>query len=281
MQFTKMEGAGNDYVYVDCFRNPSLPADLPELARQMSDRHFGVGGDGLILIRPSTIADARMQMFNADGSEAEMCGNGIRCVAKYVYDHGLVTQDSMVIETGNGPLAIDVQVQNGKVGGVRVDMGEPILEAAEIPTLLPGTPVVKQIVSAGGREFEATCVSMGNPHCVIFVDRADDDLVLGVGPELEIHEAFPQKVNVEFVEVISRAEVRQRTWERGSGETWACGTGASAVCVAGVLAGLTDQRILNHLRGGDLDLCWDEESNHVYMTGPAREVFSGEWPNGS
>lgn len=279
MRFTKMEGAGNDYVYIDCFADVKLPSDLAELARRMADRRFGVGGDGLILIRPSEIADARMQMFNADGSEAEMCGNGIRCVAKYVFDHGWVSKERMVIETGNGPLEIDVEVEGGKVQRVKVDMGEPILEAEKIPTRLSGSPVVNQTISAGGRDFEATSVSMGNPHCIIFVDEADDDLVLGVGPQLEKHELFPARVNVEFVEVVGPGEVRQRTWERGSGETWACGTGASAVCVAGVLTGRTERRIVNHLRGGDLELFWDEATNHVMMTGPAREVFHGEWPH--
>jgi diaminopimelate epimerase len=277
MRFTKMHGAGNDYVYVNCFDQP-LPADAPELARQMSHRHYGIGGDGLILIRPSEIADARMQMFNLDGSEAEMCGNGVRCVAKYVYDHGISRKPTLKIETGNGVLTLEVETTNGKVDRVRVDMGEPILEAARIPTTLPGSPVINAELVVDGRPFQVTSVSMGNPHCIVFVEQATDDLVLGIGPKIERHEAFPAKVNVEFIEVISRTEVRQRTWERGSGETWACGTGASAVCVAGVLAGRTERKILNHLLGGDLELEWDEASNRVFMTGPATEVFSGEWP---
>ncbi len=277
MRFVKMHGAGNDYVYINCFDQP-LPADAPELARRMSHRHFGIGGDGLILIRPSEVADARMQMFNADGSEAEMCGNGIRCVAKYVYDHGISRQPTLRIETGNGVLTLDVETANGIVDRVRVDMGEPILEAARIPTTLPGNPVVNAELVVEGRSFQVTSVSMGNPHCIVFVEQASDELVLGIGPKIEKHEAFPAKVNVEFVEVISPSEVRQRTWERGSGETWACGTGASAVCVAGVLAGRTQRKILNHLVGGDLELEWDETSNRVFMTGPATEVFSGDWP---
>jgi diaminopimelate epimerase len=276
MRFTKMHGAGNDYVYVNCFDQP-LPADAPELARQMSHRRFGIGGDGLILIRPSDVADARMQMFNADGSEAEMCGNGIRCVAKYVYDHGICHQPTLRIETGNGVLTLDVETTNGKVDRVRVDMGEPILEAAHIPTTLPGSPVVDTELVVGGKSFQVTSVSMGNPHCIVFVEQASDELVLGFGPQIEKHKAFPAKVNVEFVEVISPTEVRQRTWERGSGETWACGTGASAVCVAGFLAGRTECKILNHLLGGDLELDWQKESNRVFMTGPATEVFSGDW----
>ncbi|MCA9119759.1 MAG: diaminopimelate epimerase [Planctomycetaceae bacterium] len=277
MRFTKMHGAGNDYVYVNCFDQP-LPSDAPELARQMSHRHFGIGGDGLILIRPSEVADARMQMFNLDGSEAEMCGNGIRCVAKYVYDHGISRRPTLRIETGAGILTLDVETTNGKVERVRVDMGEPILEAPRIPTTLPGNPVVDAELVVEGQAYRVTSVSMGNPHCIVFVDKASDELVLGIGPKIEKHEAFPAKVNVEFVEVISPTEVRQRTWERGSGETWACGTGASAVCVAGVLAGRTERKILNHLLGGDLELEWDEASNRVFMTGPATEVFSGEWP---
>lgn len=276
MQFTKMHGAGNDYVYVDCFAQP-IPDNAPQLARGMSHRRFGIGGDGLILIRPSEIADARMQMFNADGSEAEMCGNGIRCVAKYVYDHGICQREHLSIETGCGVLEIDLVIESNTVSRVRVDMGEPILNGPDIPTAIAGDPVVLEPISVGGLEFEATCVSMGNPHCIIFVDDASDELVLGIGPKIETSDLFPANVNVEFVEVISTGEVKQRTWERGSGETWACGTGASAVCVAGVLAGKTDRTILNHLLGGDLELHWDEQTNHVFMTGPAAEVFTGTW----
>jgi diaminopimelate epimerase len=278
MRFTKMHGAGNDYVYVDCFTQ-AVPDDLPELARRISDRRFGVGGDGLILIRPSNAADARMQMFNADGSEAEMCGNGIRCVAKYVYDHGLCRRDRLRIETGAGVLAVHVQAHDGLVQQVRVDMGPPILEASRIPTTLPGSPVVDVPLVVAGHRWNVTCVSMGNPHCVIFVPEATDDLVLGLGPRIENAPEFPARVNVEFVEVIGPSEVRQRTWERGSGETWACGTGASAVCVAGVLTGRTQRRIVNHLRGGDLILQWNDTDDPVYMTGPAEEVFQGQWPS--
>ncbi|KAA5545311.1 diaminopimelate epimerase [Roseiconus nitratireducens] len=281
MKFTKMHGAGNDYVYVDCF-SQSLPENAPELARQMSHRHFGIGGDGLILIRPSDVADARMQMFNADGSESEMCGNGIRCVAKYVFDHSIAAKESLSIETGAGVLKLRLQVgDDGRVDQVTVDMGQPILEGPKIPTTIAASSDDGHVVSVptefDGRQFEVTCVSMGNPHCVIFVDEATDDLVLGLGPKIETDPRFPNRVNVEFVEVISPSEVRQRTWERGSGETWACGTGASAVCVAGVLAGRTERRILNHLLGGDLTLEWNAENGHVLMTGPASEVFSGEF----
>lgn len=275
MRFTKMHGAGNDYVYVDCFHE-SLPADPPALARQIADRHFGVGGDGLILICPSEVADARMRMFNADGSEAEMCGNGIRCVAKYVYDHGIARKPTLRIETGAGVLSLDVELRADRVSRVRVDMGEPILEAGRIPTTLPGSPVVNRDLAVRGETLHVTCVSMGNPHCITFVEQLNDYWVLVVGPQVEQHEAFPRRVNAEFVQVLSENEVRMRVWERGSGETLACGTGASAVCVAGVLAGRTGRKILAHLPGGDLELHW-AENNRVYMTGPATEVFSGQW----
>ena len=278
MKFTKMHGAGNDYVYVDCFSNEP-PPELPELARTISHRHFGVGADGLILIRPSEVADARMQMFNADGSESEMCGNGIRCVAKYVHDHGIARKPSLTIETGAGTLGIDLHLdETQKVAQVTVDMGVPELEAPKIPTTLLTTGhVVDLNVEFAGRPFQATCVSMGNPHCIVFVEEASDELVFQVGPQIECDPRFPNRTNIEFVEVISPTEVRQRTWERGSGETWACGTGASAVCVAGVLTQRTERRITNHLLGGDLVLEWNESDNHVMMTGPAVEVFSGTW----
>jgi diaminopimelate epimerase len=281
MRFTKMQGAGNDYVYVNGF-DQSVPEDLAELARRIADRHFGVGGDGLILIRPSQVADARMQMFNADGSESEMCGNGIRCVAKYVYEHGICRSPQLRIETGRGVLSLDLEVAEGLVCRVRVDMGEPILEAERIPTTLPGnpalagSPVVGAELCVAGERLSVTCVSMGNPHCITYVDRLSDHWVFEVGPQVETDPHFPRRVNAEFVEILSPHEVRMRVWERGSGETLACGTGASAVCVAGVLTGGTDRRLLAHLPGGDLELHWAED-NHVYMTGPAVEVFSGEW----
>jgi diaminopimelate epimerase len=275
MRFTKMHGAGNDYIYVNCFDQP-VPDDPAGLARKVSDRHFGIGGDGLILIRPSAGVDARMQMFNADGSEAEMCGNGIRCLAKYVYDHGICRKDSLRIETGNGVLTLELEIAEQRVRRVRVDMGEPILEAEKIPTTLPGNPVVGARLELDGKRLEVTCVSMGNPHAIVFVDQPTDDWVLGLGPEIEADRHFPNRVNAEFVQVISPTEVRMRVWERGSGETLACGTGASAVCVAGVLARRTQRTIVAHLPGGDLELQWADD-NHVFLTGPAVEVFSGEW----
>jgi diaminopimelate epimerase len=278
MRFTKMHGAGNDYVYLDGFHQP-IPASLPELAQRISHRHFGVGGDGLILILPSSVADARMQMFNSDGSEAEMCGNGIRCVAKYVFDHGICSREQLRIETKAGILSVSLETSGGKANRGRVDMGEPILAAPRIPTTLPGNPVVDVPLAIDNRTLPVTCVSMGNPHCVVFVEKATDELVCGLGPKIESDSRFPARINVEFVEIISPTEVRQRTWERGAGETWACGTGASAVCVAGVLSGRTQRRIVNHLLGGDLELEWNSSDNHVYMTGPATEIFTGEWPD--
>lgn len=278
MKFTKMQGIGNDYVYVNCFAEP-FPKDPAELARKVSDRHFGVGSDGLILICPSNQgADAWMRMFNADGSESEMCGNGLRCVAKYVHDHGIKKSPQLRLQTGNGILTVDLEVKNGKADRVRVNMGKPIIEAEKIPTKLVGSPPVNVKLEANGRQFDVTAVSMGNPHCVIFVPEATDELVFGFGKHIEHSPLFPKRVNVEFVEVLGPNEVRQRTWERGSGETLACGTGASAVCVAGVLSGRTERRIVNHLLGGDLELEWNKDDGCVYKTGPAVEVFSGDWP---
>ncbi len=283
MHFTKMHGAGNDYVYVDCFAEP-IPLDAPALARRMSDRQFGVGGDGLILICPTDRADAEMRMFNADGSPSEMCGNGIRCVAKYVYDHGIARRDPLAIASAGRIYTLQLQIHRASVESVSVDMGEPILTPAAIPTTLrsprgPDEPVVDLPITVGEREFRVTTVSMGNPHCVTFIDEPTDDWVLGVGPRLEVDSRFPNRVNCEFVEVLGRKELRQRTWERGSGETLACGTGACAVCVAGVLTGRSDREVVIHLLGGDLSIEWNEENNHVFMTGPAIEVFNGNWPD--
>jgi diaminopimelate epimerase len=283
MRFTKMQGAGNDYVYLDCFRL-APPKDAPALAQRISDRHFGVGGDGLVLICPSERADARMRMFNADGSEAEMCGNAVRCVAKYVYDHGLVRKPTLAIETGRGVLALELTVSGDRVQQVRVDMGEPILDAGKIPTTLPGPRVVDMPLAEGfdfgdsGVQPCMTCVSMGNPHLVLYCRDVAKVPLAGVGPRLERHEYFPRRINVHFVQIQAPGEVIMRTWERGSGITLACGTGASAVAVAGVLTGRTERQLLAHLPGGDLHLLWSADDNHVYMTGPAVEVFSGDWP---
>ena len=276
MRFTKMHGAGNDYIYLDCFAQPA-PPNPSELAVLMSDRHTGIGGDGLVLIEPAERADARMRMFNADGSESEMCGNAIRCVAKYLSDHGIVRKSELTIDTGAGPLTLQTFSDNGRVSKARVNMGRPILEAGRIPTELPGDPPLRVPLEVGGRALQVTCISMGNPHCITFVDELSDELVLGIGPQIERHPAFPRRVNAEFVKVLSPGEVEMRVWERGSGETLACGTGASAVCVAGALNGLTERTITAHLPGGDLTLEW-AASDDVYMTGPAVEVFSGDWP---
>jgi diaminopimelate epimerase len=277
MKFTKMHGIGNDYVYVNTFEQP-VPADPSRLAIAISDRHFGVGSDGLILIGPSQRADARMRMFNADGSESEMCGNGIRCVAKYIHDHGIARKPRVTVETGRGVLTLELEVEDGKARRVRVNMGAPILQGSDIPTKLPGDPPVNAPLSADGFDLKVTAVSMGNPHAVVYVEDVAAFPVETIGPVLERHTSFPRRVNAHFVQVIGRGEVRMRTWERGSGITLACGTGACAVCVAGALAGNTDRKLLAHLPGGDLELEWRSEDSPVFMTGPATEVFSGEWP---
>lgn len=275
MKFTKMHGAGNDYVYVNCFEE-ALPEDIAGLAMAVSDRHKGIGSDGLILICPSEKADARMRMFNADGSESEMCGNGVRCVAKYVYDHGIARQQTLKIETGAGVLHLDLELAGSRVSQVRVNMGKPILKSAEIPTLLPGDPPVDAALDLGDQSLKVTCVSMGNPHCITFVDELNDHWVHGIGPKVEVHPMFPNRVNAEFIEVVSPTELKMRVWERGSGETQACGTGACASAVAGVLTGRSERDVLIHLPGGDLRLEW-ADSEEVFMTGPAVEVYEGVW----
>lgn len=282
--FIKMHGLGNDYVYVDCFRN-GLPADPAGLARAVSDRHFGIGGDGLILVcQPSEAAkaqgaDARMRMFNADGSESEMCGNGLRCVAKLVHDHGICQKPRLLLETGRGLLPVDLEVKGGKVSRARVEMGQPILQAALIPTRLAGDPPIEQPVETPWGTVKLTCVSMGNPHAVAFVDKITDQMVHEVGKYLETCSAFPKRANIEFVEVVARNRFVMRVWERGSGETLACGTGACAVAVAGILTGRLDRKCTGKLMGGELELEWPGEGQTVYMTGPATEVFSGIWPD--
>jgi diaminopimelate epimerase len=275
MRFTKMHGAGNDYVYVDCF-DERLPADVPALARAISDRHTGVGADGLIAIEPSAVADARMRMWNADGSHAEMCGNGIRCVAKYLYDHGIARREELAVETGRGVLTLRLFVEAGHVARVRVNMGRPIFEPSQIPTTLPGSPPTEVPLELGGRTVPVTCLSMGNPHCVVFVDELTDEWVHGWGPQIERHPAFPNRVNVGFAQLLSPTELRLRVWERGSGETQACGTGACAAAVAGAQTGRCERQVTCRLPGGDLELEW-AASGEVYLTGPAVEVFSGEW----
>ena len=275
MKFTKMHGIGNDYVYVNCFEEEMK--DPVKLAPIISDRHFGVGSDGLILILPSKVADCKMRIFNADGSEAQMCGNGIRCVAKYVYDHKITQKNPLTVETMAGVKTIQLFTTNGKVSSARVNMGKPKLMRSEIPMLGNETQVIDETLTISeGMSFRITCVSMGNPHCVIFVDTFDNIDLPHYGAEIERHHSFPERTNVHFVKVHSPKEVTMKTWERGSGITLACGTGASAVCVAGVLNKKTERKILAHLPGGDLELEWSEDGN-VYMTGPATEVFTGEW----
>lgn len=291
MKFTKMHGLGNDYVYVNCFeetiQNPAA------LAQIISDRHRGIGGDGLILIAPSQTADARMRIFNADGSEAEMCGNGIRCVAKYIYDHKLAGADgtfavpgrlpfpaSLKIETGNGILTVGLDIdENDKVRRVCVNMGRPILTPKDIPVNLSGEKVVEQPIEVLEQELLMTCVSMGNPHAIFFCEDVDSIELEKLGPAIENHEFFPNRINVHFVQIDKPTEFTMRTWERGSGITMACGTGACASGVAGVLAGRQERICTGHLPGGDLDLNWCQQDNCVYMTGPAAEVFEGTWPD--
>jgi diaminopimelate epimerase len=292
MKFTKMHGIGNDYVYVNCF--DEKVADPARIAPLVSDRHTGIGGDGLILIMPSEKADVRMRMFNADGLEGEMCGNGIRCVAKYAFDHGLSKKNPMRIETGRGILSLDLKLKDSKVDQVTVNMAEPILESKRIPVEFPRAvsdervidfPLDKYIplgppsewMEACGLDMRMTCVSMGNPHLVIYCRHVNAVPLEYIGPFLERQNVFPKRINVHFVQVNNRTEVTMRTWERGSGITLACGTGACAVAVAAVLTGRTDRKILAHLPGGDLTIEWRQSDNNVYMTGPATEVFSGEW----
>jgi diaminopimelate epimerase len=278
LPFVKMHGLGNDYVYIDMFGVGQLPGEPADLARKLADRHFGVGGDGMILVEPSKLADVRMRMFNADGSEGAMCGNGIRCVAKLAFEAGHVRGRRITVETRAGLKTLELITAGETVEAVRVNMGPPRLNPADIPVKLPGERAINVPIILNGRRFDMTCVSMGNPHAVIYVDDVSAVPLEQVGPELETHPLFPRKINVHFVQVVSPREVVMRTWERGSGVTLACGTGASAVCVAGVLTVKTGRSILAHLPGGDLKLEWRASDNHVYMTGPAVEVFSGDWP---
>jgi diaminopimelate epimerase len=279
IKFTKMHGLGNDYVYFDCVKNPSLIPEekIESIAQQVSDRHFGVGGDGIVLMLSHDTADFQMRMINADGSEAEMCGNAIRCVGKYLFDMGHTDQNIITIMTGAGILTLVMTVESGKVSKVRVDMGEPILNGLAIPTTFDLPKVVSEPYTlSSGKQFDLTCVSMGNPHCIIFVDEITDENISVDGKELEVCPLFPNRINVEFAKVHSREEITMRVWERGTGETMACGTGATATGVAAMLNGLTDRKVVIHLLGGDLEIEWDEESNHVFMTGPATFAFTGE-----
>ena len=273
MKFTKMHGLGNDYVYVNCFEekidNP------PAVARFVSDRHFGIGSDGLIMINPSKTADFEMEMYNADGSRGEMCGNGIRCVAKYVYDYGLTDKTQISVETLGGIKYLDLTVEDGKVSLVKVDMGKPELEADLIPIISEREQVIDEPIEVDGKEYHMTGVSMGNPHAVIYVDDVKGLDLEKIGPKFENHERFPKRINTEFVHCIDRQTVEMRVWERGSGETLACGTGACAVAVSSILNNLTDTQVTVKLLGGDVQIEWDREKDRVFMTGPATVVFDG------
>lgn len=276
MKFTKMHGCGNDYIYVNCFTEK---VDNPnELSIKVSDVHFGIGADGLILIRPSKVADFRMSMYNADGSEGKMCGNGIRCVAKYVYDNKMTDKTTITIETLSGIKTLDLNVKDGLVDSVLVDMGAPILNAKDIPAISPNgkDSIINESITVQGKDYKVTCVSMGNPHCVTFVEETKSLKLEQMGPFFENHEMFPERVNTEFVQIISRNEINMRVWERGSGETWACGTGTCASVVACVLNDLTDDEVLVHLLGGDLHIKYDRVKNTVFMQGPATVVCTGD-----
>ena len=276
MRFTKMQGLGNDYVYVNCFEEKV--ARPSETAVRVSDRHFGIGADGLILIKPSEKADFEMEMYNADGSQGEMCGNGIRCVAKYVYDYGLTDQTHISIETLGGIKYLDLIVEEGRVRLVKVDMGSPVLEAEQIPIIGLGNRVLDEPIRVDDMEYRITGVSMGNPHGVVFLKDVKNLEIEKIGPLFEHHECFPNRVNTEFAHVLDRQTAEMRVWERGSGETLACGTGACAVAVACVLNGYTEEEVTVKLLGGELQIRWDREKDRVYMTGPAEVVFDGEWP---
>ncbi len=275
MKFTKMHGIGNDYVYVNCFEEEVK--DPETVARLVSDRHFGIGSDGLILIKPSAVADCEMDMYNADGSRGAMCGNGIRCVAKYAYDHGIVDKTEITVATGSGIKTLTLTLgEDNKVALVRVNMGKPELTAANIPVISEKEQVVDEPITVADTTYHMTGVSMGNPHAVVCVEDVDHFPLEKIGPLFEHHSCFPDRVNTEFIRVQDRKNVQMRVWERGAGETWACGTGACAVAVACIVNGYTDRAVTIHLRGGDLEILWDEESQDVYMTGPATEVFTGE-----
>lgn len=276
IRFTKMHGISNDYIYIDCMDH--VPDRLDELAVLMSDRHCGVGGDGIILILPSANADFMMRIFNADGSEAKMCGNGIRCVGKFVYDKGLTDKTTVSVDTLSGVKVLRLHLKDGVVDTVTVDMGEPVIDAGMVPVICTGRQKVEEPVATAAGELKLTAVSMGNPHGVVFVDDLSQVDVHAVGRELEVHPMWPDRANIEFAEVISPSEIRMRVWERGSGETMACGTGACATAVAAAITGRCGREVRLRLLGGDLDIHWNADDSHVYMTGPAATVFEGVYP---
>ena len=274
MKFTKMHGIGNDYVYVDCTKR--MLADPAKIAQLVSDRHKGIGSDGLILIRDAEVGDFRMEMYNADGSQGRMCGNGIRCVAKYVYDKGLTDKTELRVETLSGIKTLQLFVADGQVERVRVNMGVPLLHPEQIPVIGEGDQLVSAPISVNGADYRMTCVSMGNPHAVVFMEELDDLEIQDLGPLFEGHSRFPERVNTEFAQVLDEKNIRMRVWERGSGETMACGTGACAVAVAAALNGYAGRQVTLHLLGGDLEIQWEDDDGCVYMTGPATTVFTGE-----
>ncbi len=277
IKFTKMQGLGNDYVYIDCVEKNLYVKNISSLAQFVSNRHFGIGSDGLILIYKSSLADFKMRMLNSDGTEAEMCGNGIRCVGKYVYDKGLTTKETITIETLAGIKTLKLNVKSGKVETVTVDMGEPILQAEKIPVLSNKQPVQGLEIKTEDRTFLVDCVSMGNPHAITEVEDLENFKIEKYGPVIEKDKHFPNKVNVEFIQIINPQRVKARVWERGSGETFACGTGACSIAVACILKGKTERKVNIELLGGNLQIEWNKENNHVYMTGPATTIYEGEF----
>ncbi|MCM1425808.1 MAG: diaminopimelate epimerase [Eubacterium sp.] len=279
MKFTKMHGCGNDYIYINGFEEKIATEEKPELVRKISDRHFGIGGDGAIFINPSHEADFEMEMYNADGSRAEMCGNGIRCVAKYVYDKGLTDKTDISVISCGQIKYLKLFLKDGKVDTVKVNMGAPELHPEKIPALIEGGKdrIVDEPILVNGREYKMTCVSMGNPHAVVFMDDVDNLNIEKIGPFFENHECFPKRMNTEFVKILDRSHVQMRVWERGTGETLACGTGCCATVVACILNGLTDETVTVKLLGGEIEITWNREENLVYMTGPAETVFDGDY----
>jgi len=276
IKFTKMHGCGNDYVYINGLSEKIAKEDKPEFVRKMSDRHFGIGSDGVIFINPSDEADFEMEMYNADGSRSEMCGNGIRCVGKYVYDYGLTDKTQVSIISAGKIKYLTLNVEKGKVKTIRVNMGSPILEPKEIPVVAEKNPVIKEPITVLGKTYEMTCASMGNPHAVVFVDDVMNFPLNEIGPYFEKHEKFPNRTNTEFVELVDKKNIKMRVYERGTGETLACGTGCCASVVATVLNGLTDTSVTVHVLGGQVHIEWNRDTNEIFMTGPAETVFDGE-----
>ena len=280
MKFTKMHGAGNDYVYINGFTEKIAQEDKPEWVRRISDRHFGIGSDGAIFINPSEVADFEMEMYNADGTRSEMCGNGIRCVGKFVYDKGLTDKTQITVVSAGQIKYLDLTIENGKAVQIKVNMGAPILEARQVPVVSDSEQVIDEpiYISETDETYSMTCVSMGNPHAVVFMDDVANMKIEEIGPHFENHERFPNRTNTEFVKVIDDSHVEMRVWERGSGETLACGTGCCATAVACVLNGLTGNHVFVKVLGGEIEIEWDREENLVYMTGPAETVYEGEYP---